>query len=137
MQNLTPLEKIDYILNFYIGKSGSVHDPISVYKELLNSGEIVRAEDIQMIVKKLEADGYLDFIQLHNEKYYQITYSGLLFHGYVKQDEINKRNEQIKLDEINANKRNERSLRYATWLAGFGSTGLLLWEILKKTFHCL
>ncbi|WP_179413424.1 hypothetical protein HDF19_14920 [Mucilaginibacter sp. E4BP6] len=135
MQNLNPLQKLDLVLNFYREKEDVVYSSMMIYTELTNSGKMPKADEILMIVRRLEKDGYLDFIKIYEEKFYRITFDGFLFHGYTKQAQINITNEQLKLDVISTNKRNEQSLRYATWLAGFGSTGLLIWEILRRIFH--
>lgn len=137
MENLSPFHKLDFILDFYRHKTGFVYSSLKTYTELTNSGKNVKADEIDMIVRKLEVDGYLDYTEMYKEKWYKITYFGYLFHGYVKQDELNKRKEQIELDKESARKRNDRALIYGTWLAGFGGTGLLFWEILKWCYHHL
>jgi hypothetical protein len=130
MQKLEPIELLDEVLNFIkIGEHWKTLKVIRSHFRALNIE--LTPDDLTRILLKLMDDDYVLYskVEDYTKDHYKATYDGMLFSGYIKQREI---------DEINflragqLEKRieaNEKSLRRATWFAGFAATAVLLWYI--------
>lgn len=127
MKDLTPTQKLDHVLEYL--KTVQTDQFVTLervhvdYKKNIN--EYITAEEIQRILYKLTADGYL----WQKGVYLSITFNGLLFHGYEKQAEIEELKLKIILENENRRLRNDHRLILGTWFAGVAALLLLLWQI--------
>lgn len=130
MKKLEPIELLDEVLNFI--KIGEQWKTLKVIRTHFREIETeLTNDDLTRILFKLMADDYVLYSEVddYTKDHYTATYSGMLFHGYIKQKEIDNLN-FLRAGQLE--KRivaNERSLRYATWFAGFAAILLLLWQV--------
>lgn len=155
MEEITPIQKLDEVLNFLNKNHEHQHAVISVQQGLL-----IRLDEstIGMILNKIVRDGYAEMRNVPYEKpiikgetiktseyTYSITFEGQLFlqkggYGQQESDNILHRANLVSLENIR--KRNEKLLAYGTiWLAlltgALVTTDILVhWDELKHFFGC-
>lgn len=120
MQTLSPIEKIDQVLNYLKINDSGASDKLS---EFLKDKTIQKYE-FQQILVKLEKDGYANFIKSFDTGFYRISFEGSLFKGYRVLGRANLLKQRLFLIR-------EWSLALGTVLAGMYG----LFEILKWLFH--
>lgn len=134
---MTPLEKLNYVLE----KTHHQRDYFHIQEDLCNDNNLsVDKHNLNMILNKLQKDGYVDFIA--GERYVtgqqagegitiRRNFDGDLFlssGGYIKQAATIESSERIKNNR-------EIHLVRGTWAVAIGAIALVLWEM-YKTF-CL
>jgi hypothetical protein len=87
---------------------------------------------LKMGLYKLQEDNYAyELKHQDNKKYkiYSVSIKGSIFHGYVKQKEIEDLNQTIFVQNEMRIVRNEKWLTRGTWFAGIAALLLLLWQV--------
>lgn len=126
MANLSPVQKLDFVLDKFRETKGAVSEEV-IFKAINPDNMYTMyydPDELKRILIKLVDDKYIYQDIEMDDIYYAITYEGHLFHGYEK---------QLKIDRISYRRRNVREfvLSWGTALAGtYG-----LFEILKWAFH--
>lgn len=123
MQNLSPFEKIDFVLNLLKEHKTSTYGQLRI--ESANPAD-PQDHEFHAIVNKLIKDEY---VVRYESGQYALTFEGSLFIGYDK-ERILREEEVLRISYrgINDNNYKER-LFWATLIAGIFAGLLLLWQV--------
>ena len=130
--------KLDKILKYFELKSNdnSEYDFQNIiWSKLIKEVAGTNNHFVLMLLNKLEKDGFIENQTFGN---YSISVNGLLFirnNGYTqKLIDLNLEREKIKR-EITSRRINDCLLIIGSITAGVGAIGLLVWEIIKYSYH--
>lgn len=133
MEIITPIQKLDAVLDFLkTQKSYLNHHSVDTGLRKVNIE--LDADDLIRIKDKLINDGYLierktNTLGSSIDPVYLISYSGYLFHGYIKQQAIDDLILCINAKNESRKSRNDHRLVVGTWFAGIAALLLLLWQV--------
>jgi len=133
MDDLKPIDELDYYLELLRKRN----DIATITMIIAFSGKEYSVDEyfrVRRIIDKFLRDKMVFEIpdipgRLQPDPSYQMTYEGLLFHGYRKQSEIDEMNHVIFVHNEKRIVRNEKWLNRGTWTASIVGVMLLLWQI--------
>ena len=121
MENLSPIKKLDAVLNLLKSKTMDLSG-LQTHLTLTD----IDLDELRRITKKLDKDGYIETSAANS---YLVTFDGYLFEGYENEKEVNDINQIIMANDDLLRLRNDALLVRGTWFLGVAAVLLLLWQV--------
>lgn len=127
MEQLTILEKLDYVLNLI--KSNKCDNTLQTLKMFIRNEKIdINQDELVGILLQIQHDSYV-FVRPLSQQQFIISTQGLMFIGYLEQERVTKLNKAIAENAVWVGSRNDHRLVVGTWFAGIAAALLLIWQI--------